>query len=94
MRISVKKPAAVAAAALAFTVAAPGASGAAPLPGHAHRTVTAGQATFELDLLAAPVVLPADGGTVLVASEAGTGSVFTLRLPRTQEPATPAAGSG
>jgi len=70
VRISVKKPAAVAAAALAFTVAAPGASGAAPLPGHAHRTVTAGQATFELDLLAAPVVLPTDGGTVLVA---GTG---------------------
>jgi two-component system sensor histidine kinase BaeS len=36
----------------------------------------------------------AHGGTVLVTSEAGTGSVFTLRLPRAQEPATPAAGSG
>ena len=70
MRISVRKPAAVASAALALAVAAPGASAAAPLSGHAHRTVTAGQATYELDLAAAPVVLPPGGGTVLVA---GTG---------------------
>ncbi|MFB7243476.1 two-component sensor histidine kinase [Streptomyces populi] len=36
----------------------------------------------------------AHGGTVLVTSEAGAGSVFSLRLPRTQEPATPTTGSG
>lgn len=70
MRLSVKNPAAVAAAALALAVAAPATSDAAPLLGHAHRTVTAGGATYELDLLAAPAVLPPGGGTVFVA---GTG---------------------
>ena len=70
MRISVGKSAAVASAALALTVAAPGTSDAAPSFGHAHRTLTAGPATFELDLVAVPTVLPPGGGSVFVA---GTG---------------------
>lgn len=67
MRIRVKKSAAVATAALALAVTAPGTADATPLPGYAHRTVTAGGSTFELNLFATPTVLPSGGGTVVVA---------------------------
>ncbi|MCT9007921.1 sensor histidine kinase [Streptomyces rhizosphaerihabitans] len=39
-------------------------------------------------------LVAAHGGTVSVASEVGTGTVFTLRLPCAQEPASHATGSG
>jgi len=67
VRTSARKSAAVASAALALTTAAPGTADAVPSPGHAHRTVTAGRVTYELDLVAAPVVLPAGGGKVFAA---------------------------
>ncbi|MET9405286.1 HAMP domain-containing sensor histidine kinase [Streptomyces sp. NPDC002935] len=39
-------------------------------------------------------LVAAHGGTVSVASEVGSGTVFTLRLPSAQAPASPAHGSG
>ncbi|MET7986092.1 HAMP domain-containing sensor histidine kinase [Streptomyces sp. NPDC005281] len=39
-------------------------------------------------------LVAAHAGTVSVTSEVGTGSVFTMRLPRARTPATRAAGSG
>lgn len=61
---------AVVSAGLALVCAQAAPANASPLAGHAERTVTAEGTTFHLKLFAAPTILPAAGGTVVVR---GTG---------------------
>lgn len=66
----IRRGASVVSAAVLVGCVQPGMASATALAGHDYRTVTVGEKSFHLDLVAAPTVLPAAGGTAYVA---GTG---------------------